>query len=57
MLAALFGSRDYVCGSASSCGDYNVPGSVAYQNLHAGTCDRTLLGVRNRLFKEVACLC
>jgi hypothetical protein len=35
VLTAVFGSPDYVTGSASSCGDYNVPGSTQYQGLHS----------------------
>jgi hypothetical protein len=35
VLIAVFGTPDYICSSASSCGDYNVPGSVQYQDLHS----------------------
>ena len=35
VMAAIFGTKDFVTNSASGGGDYNVPGSVEYQNLHS----------------------
>lgn len=35
VMEAIFGTKDFVTNSGSGGGDYNVPGSVEYQNLHS----------------------
>jgi hypothetical protein len=35
VMEAIFGTKDFVTNTGSGGGDYNVPGSVEYQNLHS----------------------
>ena len=38
VMEAIFGTKEFVTNSGSGGGDYNVPGSVEYQNLHSDRC-------------------
>lgn len=35
VMEAIFGTKDFLTNTGSGGGDYNVPGSVEYQNLHS----------------------